>query len=242
MLMIDGDHWPIPKKKLIDGSNLSIKNANKLLNLANELFKKENHEYGISIYLSVIAIEELGKAIMLSEASENNEKIDKNIWFKKFEHHKPKILAAVNHIRKFVEEDDPNRKEKLSALDELEKFSLDIINDKLATLYIDWNADRSDWDFFDEKPNLKKNSKARLILKHADWLIGNYSKSISERTSVIIEMIKVGLAHGHCSECNLKLNDWDSIEQHRKDFPKHNIGLKENNLKSYNHVSFEILF
>jgi AbiV family abortive infection protein len=115
--MIDGKHWPIPKKKLIDGSNLSIKNSNKLLDLANEQFKKDEPEYGISIYLAVIAIEELGKAILLSEFSEDSAAaISKDFWNKNLEHHKPKIKAAVDHIRKFIEINDPRRSEKLASL------------------------------------------------------------------------------------------------------------------------------
>lgn len=237
--MIDGKHWPIPKKKLIDGSNLSIKNSNKLLDLANEQFKKDEPEYGISIYLAVIAMEELGKAIMLSELSESSaRKIDKDAWNKNFEHHKPKIKAAVNHIRKFIEKDDPRRSEKLASLNELERFSLEIIDEKLATLYVDWNAERNGWDFYDEKPVSKRLSKAQLILKHANWLIENYSKSIPERTSVIIEMVRAGLAYGQCNICNLRLNTLYSVMQHHKDFPQHMIGFKEDKPKTKNRIKF----
>jgi len=237
--MIDGDNWPIPKEKLIDGSNLSIKNANKLLNLANDVFKKEEPDYGISIYLAVIAIEELGKAIMFFEAAENDDKIDKNDFNKRFEHHKPKIISAVNHIRKFVEKDDPDRANKLKKLDELEKFSLEIVSEKLSTLYVDWNADSNDWEFYDEKVESQRRSKAQLILKHADWLITNYSKSVSERTATVIEMVNVGLAHGHCDNCDLRLNDLQSIIRHRQQFPEHKIGFRETNPKTYDRISFK---
>ncbi|MGI0011769.1 MAG: hypothetical protein ACREAE_10265, partial [Nitrosopumilaceae archaeon] len=145
---------------------------------------------------------------------------------------------AVDHIRKFIEIDDPRRSEKLANLKELERFSLEIINEKLATLYVDWNAERSDWDFYDEKPFSKRLSKAQLILKHANWLIENYSKSIPERTSVVIEMVRTGLAYGQCGTCNLRLNTLDSVKQHHKDFPQHMIGFKEDNPRTNNRIRF----
>lgn len=236
--MIDGNNWPIPEKKLVDGGNLSLKNAIKLLNLANELFNKENPEYNISIYLAVISLEELGKAIMLIESAEAHEKIYKTKWKNKFENHKSKILAAVNHIKKFVDEEDPELENKLEKLNELKSFSLNIVNEKLATLYIDWNAERNNWDFYEEQSELKKRAKTELILKHADWLVRHYSKSIPERTAVILEMVEVGLAYGYCKNCDLKLTNLESIKIHHKKFPDHKIGFNEDQPIQDNRIHF----
>jgi len=59
--MADENNWPIPKSKLIDGSNVAVNNANRLLDTANNLYRLENPDYGTCIFLTVIALEELEK-------------------------------------------------------------------------------------------------------------------------------------------------------------------------------------
>ena len=238
--MRDGKNWPISKDKLIDGSNLAINNANRLLDTANELFKMENPDYGCCIFLSVIALEELGKAIMLSQAKEKNEKIDKNIWHNKFEYHKPKIKASIDFIRKFVPSNDPNKKQKLKSLDELEQYSLDILNEKMASIYVDWDADRNDWDYVEEKIKISLRADSRRLLKHANWMISTFTKSPPYRTKTVIALVKAGFAYAECSKCNFKSSDLEKIKEHSQKFVSrgHKIGFREIKSRSEGRISF----
>jgi len=238
--MIDGNNWPIPKNKLKDGSSLAINNANRLLDTANVLFKMENPDYGASLFLSVIAIEELGKGIMLFQACENDEKIDKETWRKKFEYHKPKIKASIDFIRKFVKDDDPDRKLRLKSLDDLEKYSLDILDEKMASLYVDWDAIVNNWDYVEERSKISLKADAQRLLKHADWMISHFSKSPPYRTQTTIALVKAGFVSALCSKCDFKSSDLEKIKEHAKDFSDkgHKLGFREIKSRSEGRLSF----
>lgn len=221
------DSWIIPNKKIVDGYGLSLKNAKKLLIIAQDLFDKK--EYAVCIFLAVIAIEELGKGILLMQ--KRDETIDNLVWNETFLKHMPKALAAVNNIREFVEKDDPELKNKLQKLDELEQYIREHELKKLDALYLDWNTERKDWDYYDEKSEPMRRSEASLILSNAKWLITGYlqdGKIITERAHVVLEMVRVRLAHGHCKNCDLRINDLETIKKHNKEFPDHQIRFTEN--------------
>lgn len=221
------NHWVIPGEKIADGFGLSLKNAKKLLGISRELFNKK--EYAVSIFLAVIAIEELGKGILLMQ--KRDEIITSSVWNDSFLKHLPKALAAVNNMREFVAENDPDRKNKLKKLEELEQYLREHEIKKLDALYLDWNPERNDWDYYDEKMESTKRNEASLILTNAEWLITGYlhdGKLITERSSVVLEMVKAGLAYGHCKNCNLRINELDTIQRHHKQFPDHQIGFTEN--------------
>lgn len=221
------NHWVIPGEKIVDGYGLSLKNAKKLLMIAQDLFDKG--EYAVSIFLAVIAIEELGKGILLMQKRDNA--IDNSVWNENFLKHLPKALAAVNNIREFVEKDDPERKNKLEKLEELERYLRDHELKKLDALYLDWNPERNDWDYYDEKIESTRRREASVILSNAKWLVTGYlhdGKIITERANVILEMVRTGLAHGHCKNCDLRIDDLEIIQIHTRDFPDHQIGFTEN--------------
>ncbi len=237
--MIDGDNWPIPKTKLIDGSNVAINNANRLLDTANDLYRLENPDYGACIFLTVIALEELGKGILLHKAEENDETIDKNTWNTKFKFHKPKIKASIDFIREFVPDDAPNRREQLDALNELETYSLEILDTKMASIYVDWNADSNNWDYFSEQSKITSKSKTEALLKHSNHLISTFTKSPPYRAKTTIALVEAGLAYAKCSKCDFKSNNLEEIKEHsRLSSEGHLIGFRETQDRSKGRLSF----
>jgi len=225
--MIDGKFWPVDEKRTSDGYGLLLKNAKKLLNIAHEQFNKDPPEYAICIFLGASAIEEVGKAIMTMEDTINGTKITAKRWDKKYEQHDVKITAAINNIRKFVKKGD---KKKHKALDEIRVQLLEILEQKFASLYVDWDASKNDWSFFDELSESKKRKKAQSVLKAADWLVSGYildGKLITERKAVIWEMVKQGLAVADCESCGFKSNNINDIKQHLDNFQDHKIGFRE---------------
>lgn len=215
----------IPKDQITDGYSLSLKNAKKLLKIAHDLFDRS--EYAVCIFLAVIAIEELGKGIMLMQ--KRGEGVTRNEWYNDFRNHLDKAIAAVNHIREFVPDDD-TRQEKLAKLDELEEYLRNHEITKLDSLYLNWDTEKSDWIYYDEKIEPERRHEANEVLINADWLITGYlidGKFITERSKVIIEMVKVGLAYGHCKDCDLRIGDLNAILQHRKEFTDHTIDFRE---------------
>jgi len=224
--MINGKFWPIDDKKITDGYSLSLKNAKKLLVVAQEQFDKETPDYALCIFLAASAIEETGKGILLLSLLMKNQKIDAKKWEKKFENHEVKITAAVNHIREFVKKGD---KKRHKALDELRSELLEILEQKFASIYIDWDATKNDWAFFDEMSKTEKKQQAKRVLKNANWIIDGYLKDgklITERTKVIWEMVRVGLAVGECKNCSFISNNLQEIASHNKE-PNHQIGFRE---------------
>jgi len=104
------------------------------------------------------------------------------------------------------------------------------LEQKFASLYVDWDASRNDWSFFDELSESKKRKKAQSVLKAADWLVTGYildGKLITERKAVILEMVKQGLAVADCESCGFKSNNFKDIIQHRDNFQDHKIGFRE---------------
>jgi AbiV family abortive infection protein len=221
------DDWTIPDEKIADGYGLSLKNAKKILGIARDLFNKK--EYAVSIFLAVIAIEELGKGILLMQ--KRDEPIDNKYWDKNFLHHLPKALASVNSIREVVKQDDPERHNKLQKLNELEQYLREHEIKKLDALYLDWNPERNDWDYYDEQMESVKQKEASLILSNAEWLVTGYLQDgqiITERVNVVLEMVRVGLAYAHCKNCDLRMNNLAVLLQHRKQFSNHEIDFREN--------------
>jgi len=224
--MIDGKYWPIDYDRIVDGYGLSLKNAKKLLNVAIEQFEKDPPDYALCIFLAAAAIEELGKGILLMSFTEKNQKIDSKKWKKKFEDHETKITAAINHISEFVEKGD---KKRHKAVEEIRKELLEILGQKFASIYIDWDARKNDWAVFDEISETKRKQQAKRVLKNAKWIIDGYirdGKLITERKRVIIEMVRQGLAFAECNSCSFKSNDFKKISQHSKK-PGHKIGFRE---------------
>ena len=225
---MSNQNWSIPNEKLVDGYGLALKNAKKLLGRAKQDF--DDGDYGLCIFHATIAMEELGKGIMFMEHMERGEDISLQTWNRDFLHHKPKILASVNHIRTFVEDDDPKKDEKLEKLNELENYLIGHLNQKLESLYLGWDSQKADWAFFDEQTIDQKKSEASLVLSNAEWLITGYlldGKIITERKSVILDMLRNGKAYGFCSECDRKMN-YDELATHKFQHSNHKVDLREN--------------
>lgn len=225
--MIDGKFWPISHNRISDGYGLCLKNAKKLLNVSIEQFKKDPPDYALSIFLAASAIEETGKGIMLMSLTEKNIEIDAEKWKKKFEDHKTKITAAIDHISEFVEKND---KIKNKAVNEIREDLIRIKEEKFASIYLDWDATNNDWAFFDELSTTVKRKKAEKALKAAKWIITGYikdGKMITERNKVVLEMVKQKLAIAECATCNFKSHDFKEISQHSKSFKDHKIGFRE---------------
>ncbi len=85
-------------------------------------------------------------------------------------------------------------------------------------------------ELFDEQTVEQKKNEASLVLSNAKWLITGYlldGKIITERKSVILDMLRNWKAYGFCSECDQKMN-YDEIGMHKFQHSNHKVDLREN--------------
>lgn len=113
--MKSGKHWPIPRDQLTDGSILALKNANRLIEDARSAF--ENKRYPIALSLSVLALEEFGKCLLLWEAASTDKIITSEIWRNEFKNHEAKLNAIVQTVKSIPT--SPANKDELSQVQEL---------------------------------------------------------------------------------------------------------------------------
>jgi AbiV family abortive infection protein len=128
---------PIPNRELKEGMNLSIENAKNLVNDAEILIK--NGRYTTASYLSVVSLEEQGKALILLKKLLNKEDITKEYWADKLEHHEPKIIATYDLVfSKYRHIAIVKRKSQRKRIDSAD-FAKHILNQKPKNLYVDWD-------------------------------------------------------------------------------------------------------
>ena len=124
-------------------------------------------------------------------------------------------------------------------VDQTEKYSLEILDTKMASIYVDWNADSNNWDYFSEKSKIVSKSKTEDLLKHAHHLISIFTKSPPYRTKTTIALVEAGCVYAECSKCDFKSNNLEEIKEHSKLIPEgHKIGFRETEDRSKGRLIF----
>ena len=222
--MKSGKKWPIPITSLMDGSMLSLKNAQRLLKDTKNA--KSNHNFEQTITQGILALEELGKALILWECAETKTKVDKKYWHDNLENHEKKLLAVPKNLRKFTPNSAIQAKKAIGKMEKLlEKFK----DQKLQAIYLDWNPSRSDWFLYSEKRKEDKQKDAIEVLQLAEWAVTGYIKDgkfITERRAKIIEMVKTKQAHAFCKTCTKTMFRINEIAVHHRFFPDHKINFR----------------
>src|SRR4030043_454493 len=90
---------PIPNSELREGIRLSIENAERLIKDAEILY--DNNRHTSASYLSITALEEEGKAIILLNRLLAGKDVTKEDWEESMLHHQPKIIAVQETISKY---------------------------------------------------------------------------------------------------------------------------------------------
>jgi AbiV family abortive infection protein len=130
---------PIPHTELEEGINLSIENAERLIKDAEILY--ENNRYSSASYLSIVALEEEGKAsILLSKLLEHTD-ISKKYWNEKIasgRSHRKKLIAVqetISNYGKLKMKAGEERWKQVHLTDLAEIF----LKHKDDSLYVDWD-------------------------------------------------------------------------------------------------------
>lgn len=216
--MIKGKFWPIPEDKILDGTLLALKNADRLSKDAKILF--ENKKYSSAIALSTLALEEFGKHCLLlrEEFTNHQRQIDTKIWHNEFENHKAKLNSIIEHIRKFLTR--ANEIEAKKQIDELEQYLLRLADTKIQTLYVDWDGENNDWFYYDDCEN--KEEDAKEAVKTIQWMIENYIYELGGDRDLIftlpmkiIELLQQNKIHGMCKKCGMLLFNGTELVTHR---------------------------
>lgn len=224
--MIPGKKWPIPLKKIMDGSSLSLKNAERLLKDAKNA--KANNNYELTISQAILALEELGKALILWECVETNTKIDKKFWHNNLEYHEKKLTGITENLKKFTPTGHIQAKKQLVKMEKLlKKFA----GKKLQAIYLDWDPSKNDWFLFSEKSKPTRKKEAAEVFTLAEWLIQGYSRDgqfITERSDKVIQMLKSKNVHAFCRTCSKTMFTIKEILFHRRLFHGHVINFVKN--------------
>lgn len=157
----------LTKNECFVGFKLSLENAKSLIEDAKLLFDKSN--YGHSVALSMLAIEECGKALFLFAGHEGIITLDEELWKIIFRDHKTKLSMALYELALF--ENFPE--------DEIEYIKslvpvLDLV--KQRGFYVDYLEDPEKW-VTPQEGNLK--GIARVNLDYAERIytsVSHYQK------------------------------------------------------------------
>lgn len=127
---------PIPNSELKEGIRLSIENAERLVKDAEILY--DNNRHMSASYLSITALEEEGKAIILLSRLLALKDITKEDWKENMLHHQPKIIAVQETISKYrivsliVKH---GQKRRVDPAD----FAKFLLKSKGRYIYVDWD-------------------------------------------------------------------------------------------------------
>lgn len=222
--MKSGKKWPIPINSLLDGAMLSLKNAQRLLKDAKNAKSNYNSEQAIT--QGILALEELGKSLILWECAETKTKVNKKYWHDNLENHEKKLLAIPKNLKKFTPKTATKAKKALTKMEKLlKKFK----NQKLQAIYVDWDPSKNDWFLYSEKQKQVKRKDAAEVLELTEWAVAGYVRDgrfITERRTKIIEMVKTKQAHAFCKTCSKTMFRINEIAIHHRFFPDHQINFR----------------
>jgi AbiV family abortive infection protein len=128
--------FPIPNRELKKGINLSLENAENLIKDAEILY--ENGRYPSASYLSIVALEEEGKASMLLNRLLDHKDVSKKYWDDSITSYPKKINAVQQTVSKYrkLRVKVGEKRWKQVHLAHLAKLFLEHKDD---CLYVDWD-------------------------------------------------------------------------------------------------------
>lgn len=127
---------PIPHRELEKGIKLSIENAERLIKDAEILY--DNNRYPSASYLSIVALEEEGKASRLFSRLLDHKDISRKNWEEKIMDHRKKMIAiqeTISKYRKLRIKVGEERWKQVHLTDLAEYF----LKYKDDCLYVDWD-------------------------------------------------------------------------------------------------------
>jgi AbiV family abortive infection protein len=169
---MDSFSIPIPNSELKEGIQLSIENAARLIIDAETLYNNKRHVS--ASYLSIVALEEEGKAIILLRKFLENNDVTEKYWKKNLEDHQSKIVAVQDVIANYRKIMIPKKDERTISIDKLDSgklkridpadFGKFILKSKNRLIYVDW-------DFETRKTQINKKWESPI----ADVVIEGFS-------------------------------------------------------------------
>lgn len=224
-----GKHWPIPERELLDGASLALKNADRLCKDARMAFN--NDRFSTAMALSVLALEEYGKCLLLYEAKTKQRMITEDIWHKEFENHEAKLDAILRVLSSFPL--PPKLKEQGDKdLLHFKKLFQKWRNRKLESIYLDWDAATGMWYNYDDRPDTEKKNDAKEVLELTEDWFKRFTENMGDLAFATrkekIEALRSGKAHCFCDSCGLIMWNEKEFLSHRRIFPNHAIQWYKN--------------
>jgi AbiV family abortive infection protein len=160
------DRIGIPDEQLNEGIRLCARNANRYLRDAELLYR--NRSYGHALAMSILALEEHGRKILMIALKKKLTSVDKDLWKMMFRDHTQKIAMTFNIFTHALKH-SPSEHELKEIYTGLPKVDLM----KQRGLYVDYF--RGAWHSpFDQ--DVKKRARSfiswvKTVIKDADsWL------------------------------------------------------------------------
>ena len=212
---------PIPRNKLIDGSTICFKNASRLAHDAKLLY--DSKRYSSCLPLAVLALEELGKGYMLMRAYDNNEDITSENWKKEFKSHTEK-LRIISKTFQTSPIKNPNKEKAVQQLSKL----FDMLGEKkIESLYVDWNKNQNQWQYYDDCES-DKQKIAEQAIKANDTLIVSFFRGCGDdddlkfiSTDKKVDLLLNHKVHCMCNKCGLIMMTTDEFKHHSTTFSAH---------------------
>lgn len=121
----------IPSDQLDEGIALCSRNARRLLKDADLLYS--NRSYGHALALSVLALEEQGRKVMLVAVKRKVAEIDRELWRMMFRDHGQKLAMTFNIFTQSLKVKPPPEE-----LERIYRHILDAVAMKNRGLYVDF--------------------------------------------------------------------------------------------------------
>lgn len=213
--------WTIPQNVLIDGSILALKNTDRLIEDSRVAF---NHDrYSISLTLSVLALEEFGKHLMLFDYAHSKKQITQSKWKNDFSDHKTKLKSITKTLSKFSRlKNDPTA---LKANEKLRILLMELLNEKLEGIYLDWNEQKKEWKNYDDLPLDIRKRRSSYVLNVAVRFLNIYIGARGDipftTTKEKISLFRARKIHAICDTCAVILLTEVDIRTHGRIFPSH---------------------
>lgn len=217
--------WPIPKKDLLNGAILALKNAKKLLK--DSQYASQNNKYSIALTLAVLSFEEFGKHFMLRTFLDNNQNITPKIWFSEFTRHPVKLNAMLNYLESIVENHDKKNFEQDA--NELSTLIRNWQHNKLNAIYLNWSKTNNNWYTFDDLDLPKRKKEAELAINIIERFFIIYVEETRNPNFLTIEeladLVKSSKLYFECMDCKQILKLRDDMIGHEGSYPNHRIAF-----------------
>jgi len=223
--LVNTNTWPIPKKALLNGAILALKNAKKLL--IDSQYASQNGRYSIALTLAVLSFEEFGKHFMLRTFTDNNQSITPKIWFSEFRRHPVKLNAMLNYLESIVE--NQNKKNFEQNANELSTLIRNWRHNKLNAIYLNWSKTNNKWYTFDDLPLPERKKEAELAIKIIERFFAIYVEETRNPNFLTIEeladLVKSCKIYFECVDCKQLLKLRDDMMDHEGSYPNHRIAF-----------------